>query len=406
MASTSRRATRSSVRASPAPSVDEDEPAAAVTPRAAAPSRRRTDGVRQTPLPATSSTLAATSNTPLLGTASVSRPAALRRRLGKADSAMASTSDVFGAGAGQVASLVAATRARRSTSRLSAAGRPTSTLASSSTAAGLSQPVPATVEEEEADETVLGADKLREADGELESAVATPDALSSILGHSTRLLSHYFGTLVRPMPENLPDVYYPDMLEALSVVAPAQALDAAPYQLPSPAQRELRVANAAIFLRGVWLTDDELADGGVVRPEKVRDFADAWRVFLDVFAGPGGVALDEDVLGLLLDLSTQVRTPFSLSALLPAGPVLTPITYSCAQLYLLKVRTTVSRSTRARNTLLEQLFPPALVSSWAGEGAGAARWRLLCQQRVKEVRLPPHCVCSVSAPLTLVPALP
>lgn len=141
----------------------------------------------------------------------------------------------------------------------------------------------------------------------LEGALRSdPDALSPILGTSMRLLGHYFGTLDRPMPENLPDIYFQMMLEAMTALAPSLALESSPYQLQT-ARHELRVANAAIFLRGIWLNDDHLADGGVVRPEKVRDFAEARSVFLDVFVGPGGVEVDDDLLRLLIDLCTQVR---------------------------------------------------------------------------------------------------
>ena len=310
MATISRRTTRASARASPAPSVDEDEPAAVVTPRASGRSRRTTEGAQQrTPQPNDPAAITPSGSSERLGTASVARPVALRRQVKQSASA-----DVLSQnGEGVTATGLAPRRvSRSSTLRLSSA-RP------SRRAASIAPPeLPATFESDAdmvADGGPSSPDKSAEddedegEDGEedpLETALRTnPDALWPILGSSMRLLTHYFGSLVRPMPEDLPDVYYQMMLEAMSAAAPALALDSAPYQLHT-ARQQLRVANTAIFLRGIWLNEDQLADGGIVRPEKVRDFAEARSVFLDIFAGPGGVALDEQRLLLFLELSTQV----------------------------------------------------------------------------------------------------
>jgi len=293
-----------------------------------------------------------------LGTASVARPTILRRQIKQSASA-----DVFV----QAAASLASPRASRSSSRLSStrpAGRATSIVlpelaATLESDADMDEAGGRSTAQQSAEDT--GDDHDDNDTDLLEEALRSdPDALSSILGSSMRLLTHYLGTLVRAMPENLPDVYYQTMLEALSDVAPSLALDSSPYQLQS-ARHELRVANTAIFLRGVWLNEEQLADGGIVRPEKVRDFAEARNVFLDIFAEQGGIELDEGLLRLLLELSTQ--------------------------LYILQRRTTVHRTTAARNALVKQLFPLDLIAARVGDGNAAAQWRVLCEDRIKQVSL-------------------
>lgn len=137
----------------------------------------------------------------------------------------------------------------------------------------------------------------------------TSEALSSIHRAAVRLLSVYNASLTKPVPAELTDIYYSALLSSLSLLSPAEPLGLTPYQAPT--HEELREANAAIFLRSIWLEEDEeLVQGVGVRPERVGGFEGGWKVFFEVF---GGEVSDERVLGLFLSLSTQVRAPRLLS---------------------------------------------------------------------------------------------